>query len=113
MKRIIAFVRPNMIDNVISALHKVENFPGATMSDATAIVRGVHQKHQVQCEPPRFGHASLVRIELISSEEIVDELVKVIAASADTGRHGDGHISIAPVDADYQIENFSKVLEDA
>ncbi len=106
MKRIIAFVRPNMIDNVIAALHRVENFPGATMSDARTIVRGIHQQHEEQCETPRFGHAPLVRIELISAEQIVDKLVTAIATSAYTGRHGDGDISIAPVDVKLQIETF-------
>jgi nitrogen regulatory protein P-II 1 len=108
MKKIIAFVRPNMIDNVISALHKVEDFPGATMSTVTTIVRGVHQRHQEQCEAPRFGHAPLVRIELISPDKLVDNLVVAISTSAYTGRHGDGHISITSVDAEIQIETFIK-----
>ena len=33
MKCIIAFIKPNMLDDVIFVLHKVEDFPGATISD--------------------------------------------------------------------------------
>jgi nitrogen regulatory protein PII len=37
MKRIIAVIKPNMLDDVIFALHQIESFPGATMTD----VRGI------------------------------------------------------------------------
>ena len=33
MKRIIAMIKPNMLDDVIFALHRIEEFPGATMTD--------------------------------------------------------------------------------
>ena len=38
MKRITAFIKPNMLDDVIFALHKIEEFPGATISDVSGNV---------------------------------------------------------------------------
>ena len=43
MKRIIAMIKPNMLDDVIFALHRIEEFPGATMTDVRGMGRGVHQ----------------------------------------------------------------------
>jgi nitrogen regulatory protein PII len=39
MKRITAWIRPVLRDDVISALHQVEDFPGASMSEVKKIRR--------------------------------------------------------------------------
>ena len=47
MKRIVAFVKPNMLDDVIFALHEIEDFPGASISEVQGIGSGSrdHLKH--------------------------------------------------------------------
>ncbi|NOR10762.1 MAG: GlnB, partial [Desulfovibrionaceae bacterium] len=40
MNRIIAVIKPNMLDDVIFALHKIEDFPGATMTEVRGMGRG-------------------------------------------------------------------------
>jgi nitrogen regulatory protein P-II 1 len=39
-----------------------------------------------------------VKFEIIASDERVDELVKLIVATAKTGEVGDGKIFVSPVD---------------
>ena len=46
MKRIVAFIKPNMLDDVIFALYEVEDFPGASMfeiEDPCSKLQGISQ----------------------------------------------------------------------
>jgi nitrogen regulatory protein PII len=43
MKRIIGVIKPNMLDDVIFALHQIEDFPGATMTDVRGMGLGFHR----------------------------------------------------------------------
>ncbi len=44
MKRIIAIIKPNMLDDVIFALHQIKDFPGATMTEVRGMGHGFHRR---------------------------------------------------------------------
>ncbi len=99
MKRIIAFIKPNMLDDVVFALHKIEDFPGAAISEVRGIGRGIH--HHVNGAPRfrrSFGLPVSVRLEIVCSTARTEEIVGTIAREARTGLPDDGKIVICPVD---------------
>lgn len=105
MKRIIAMIRPIMRDDVISALHLVEDFPGASMDEISGIRRGIHQRIKEHREPPALDFPSYIRIEIICPDAQVDLLVETIQASGHTGKPGDGKIFVCPVELALRISN--------
>ncbi|MBT7303368.1 MAG: P-II family nitrogen regulator [Victivallales bacterium] len=99
MKRIIAFIKPNMQDDVIFALHRIEDFPGATISEVRGIGRGIH--HHATGDAARrrsFGFPVSVRLEIVCPTNLAEEIVSAIASEAHTGLAGDGKIIICPVE---------------
>lgn len=105
MKQIIAMVRPIMRNDVIAALHKVENFPGACMTNFEGIRRGTCQGSEGHCEPPLIGFRNYVRIEIICKDDMAPVLVETIRESAHTGKPGDGKVFVCQVASALRISN--------
>ena len=98
MKRVIAVIKPNMLDDVIFALHQVKEFPGATMTDVRGMGRGFHQHVRENPLSPSFGYPAQVRIEIVCIDDMVDEIVNNIEKNARTGKQDDGKIFVSPVE---------------
>ncbi len=108
MKRIIAIIKPNMLDDVIFALHQVKDFPGATMTDVRGMGRGFHRHLKENHLSPSFGYPAQVRIEIVCVYDQVDEIVTTIENNARTGKPGDGKIFTSPVDGAIRISTGQK-----
>ncbi len=103
MKRIIAVIKPNMLDDVIFALHQVEDFPGATMTDVRGMGRGFHRRVEKRQQSPSVGYPPQVRIEIVCLDDQENEIVSTIEKNARTGTSGDGKIFTSPVDGTIRI----------
>ena len=97
MKLIKSIVRPNKVDDVRDALDKL-NIPGMTVTEVrghgrqkghTAIYRG--KEYNVSLLPK-------VEIEVVVSDQVVDEVITAIIKAARTGEIGDGRVFVLPVD---------------
>ncbi len=108
MKRIIAIIKPNMLDDVIFALHQVKDFPGATMTDVRGMGRGFHEHVKESHLSPSFGYPAQVRIEIVCVDDQVDEIVTTIENNARTGKPDDGKIFTSPVDGATRISTGQK-----
>lgn len=107
MKLIKAIVRPNKVDDVKSALEKIQ-ISGMTVTEVrghgkqkghTAIYRG--QEYNVSLLPK-------MEIEVVLPDSIVDDAVKAIIDAARTGEIGDGRIFVVPVGESYKIRTGEK-----
>lgn len=98
MKRIVAFVKPNMLDDVIFALHEIQGFPGASISEVQGIGSGSrdHLKHGDRT--PFHAFPKSVRMEIVCPATRVLEIVKTIQEKAHTGLPDDGKIYISRVE---------------
>lgn len=103
MKRIIAIINPVMRDEVVAALHNVKDFPGASMTEAKGIRRGVHQKREERIEPLTLSFPDYIRLEILCLDTLVETLVDAIRSNAYTGKHGDGIIAVSPVETVLKI----------
>jgi nitrogen regulatory protein P-II 1 len=102
MKLIKSIVRPNAVDDVRGALERM-NIPGMTVTEVrghgrqkghTAVYRG--QEYQVSLLPK-------VEIEVVVSDRVADEVIRVITGAARTGEIGDGRVFVVPVEAGFNI----------
>ncbi|NIA16172.1 MAG: GlnB [Nitrospiraceae bacterium] len=98
MKRIIAFIKPNMLDDVVFALHDIEGFPGASISEVQGIGSGSrdHLKHADRT--PFHGFPKSVRMEIVCATAQTEEIVETIREKAHTGLPDDGKIYVSSVD---------------
>jgi nitrogen regulatory protein PII len=102
MKLIKSIVRPNKVDDVKSALEKLQ-ISGMTVTEVrghgkqkghTAIYRG--QEYNVSLLPK-------MQIEVVVPDSIVNDAIKAIIESARTGEIGDGRVFVLPVNESYRI----------
>ena len=103
MKRIIAFVKPNMLDDVIFALHAIEGFPGASISDVQGIGSGSREHLRHSGHTPFHGFPKSVRMEIVCTTSRVEEIVAAIQEKAHTGLPDDGKIYISAVESAVRI----------
>lgn len=111
MKRIIAVIKPNMLDDVIFALHQIENFPGATMTDVRGMGLGFRGHVKEHDQSPSFGYPAQVRIEVVCIDDHVNRIVTTIENNARTGKPDDGKIFISPVDGAVRISTGQRDIE--
>ena len=98
MKHIVAIIKANMLDDVIFALHHIEDFPGATISEVKGIGCGFHQHVRKNQQTPSFFLPAQIRMEIICNDGQMNEIVSAIEKSAHTGKPDDGKIFVAPIE---------------
>ena len=102
-KNIVAFIKPNMLEDVVSALHKIEDLPGVTIHEVRGIGRGIKDCAGEGNQAPLHTFRQAIRMEIMCREDRVDEFVGVIKKSAYTGRPDDGKIFVSPVEQAFRI----------
>lgn len=97
MKRIIAIIRPDRLENVKHALED-SGIHGMTISEVKGrgIQLGITESYRGR--DYKVDLLPKTRIEIVSPEEKVDIVVDTIIKSAQTGCIGDGKIFISPVE---------------
>jgi nitrogen regulatory protein P-II 1 len=97
MKKILAIIRPDKLEEVKQALEDI-GCNGLTIKEVRG--RGI----QLGITESYRGHDYKVdllpktEIEIVTSEEELDKIVDTIVTTAQTGDIGDGKIFISPVD---------------
>lgn len=107
MQLIKSIIRPNKVDDVRSALEKL-SVSGMTVTEVrghgrqkghTAIYRG--QEYNVNLLPK-------MQIEVVVSDDIVEQSIRAIIEAARTGEIGDGRVFVLPVSNSYKIRTGEK-----
>jgi nitrogen regulatory protein PII len=98
MKRIVAFVKPNMLDDVIFALHEIEDFPGASISEVQGIGSGSRKHLKHGDRTPFHAFPKSVRMEIVCPADQAETIIKTIEAEAHTGLPDDGKIYVSAVE---------------
>jgi len=75
MKRIIARVKPNMLEDVVFALHKLPGFRGALISEAKWIEGALQTESGAAQAKPAFGFPAVVRLETVCADQDTEALV--------------------------------------
>jgi nitrogen regulatory protein PII len=109
MKLVKSVVRPNKVDEVKEALAKL-SISGMTVTEVrgygkqkghTAIYRG--KEYNVSLLPK-------MEIDVVVTDEQVEDAIKAIIQAARTGEIGDGRVFVIPVETSYRIRTGEKDL---
>jgi len=93
MKEIKAIIQPFRLEAVIGDLHEIQGLPAVTISTA----------HGMSAERGVFEQVVKTKLEIMVSDELVEQVVQIIQKSAHTGNPGDGRIFVLPVEATVKI----------
>ena len=97
MKEIKAIIKPFKLDDVVSALHNIEDLPGITISEIKGFGRSKARDTEDAIKDGLHNYVKKIKIELVVKDDIVDDVVKAIQENAHTGNPGDGKIFIIDV----------------
>ena len=97
MKLITAIIKPFKVEEVRNALDKI-NVTGLTMTEVKGF--GRQKGHTVLYRGLEYTIDFLpkIKIEIATSDDMVDEVKKVIIDAASSGKIGDGKIFITPIE---------------
>ena len=102
MKKIEAIIKPFKLDEVKEALHDV-GIQGITVLEAKGFGRQKGHTELYRGAEYVVDFLPKVKIEAAMSDEMVEEAVDVITASANTGKIGDGKIFITSIEETIRI----------
>jgi nitrogen regulatory protein P-II 1 len=97
MQEIKAIIRPFKLDEVITALHKIEGLPGVTISDIRGFGKSKAKDVTDAFQEGLHHYVKMVKLELVVHNDIVDKVVDTILQIAHTGNPGDGKIFVTDV----------------
>jgi nitrogen regulatory protein P-II 1 len=97
MKLITAILKPGKLDDVKDAL-QTSGITGITVSEASGFGRQGGHTEVYRGAEIKVNLVQKIRLEILVSDNKVDEIVKVIVKTASTGSIGDGKIWTTSVD---------------
>lgn len=96
MKKILAYLRPIVQDEVVERLRKMD-VPGASLSEVDEFGREADPEGGESYGPQVSPYQRIVKLEVICGDEESSDIAEAIAETAQTGRRGDGKVFVTPV----------------
>jgi len=97
MKKIEAIIKPFKLDEVKNALSKI-GVQGMTVTEVKGFGRQKGHTEVYRGAEYKIDFLPKVKIELITTDEMVPQVIETIERSAKTGKIGDGKIFLLPVE---------------
>ncbi|CAO5230280.1 P-II family nitrogen regulator [Frankia sp. AgKG'84/4] len=97
-KLVTAVIKPFKVDDVKTALEKL-GVHGLTVSEVQGFGRQKGHTEVYRGAEYKVDFVPKIKIEVVVSDESVDELVAAITAAAQTGKIGDGKVWVVPVES--------------
>ncbi|MBU1100561.1 MAG: P-II family nitrogen regulator [Bacteroidetes bacterium] len=97
MKEIKAIVRPFKVDDIITALHKIEGLPGLTISEIKGFGKSKAKNSEDSIREGLHDFVEKAKLELVVNDELAEEVVNTIQKIAHTGNPGDGKIFVIEI----------------
>ena len=96
MKEIKAYIRPSMVEKVISAL-EIAGVPGMTIIDVSTLGKWIDPERSRLSIEYCERYCSSVKVELVCSDNELEKFVNIIVEKAHTGSKGDGKIFVSDI----------------
>jgi nitrogen regulatory protein P-II 1 len=97
MKKIEAIIKPFKLDDVKHALTKI-GVQGMTLTEVKGFGRQKGHTEVYRGAEYKIDFLPKVKIELITTDDMVAQVIETIERSAKTGKIGDGKLFISPVE---------------
>ncbi|MFQ5670005.1 MAG: P-II family nitrogen regulator [Acidobacteriota bacterium] len=111
MKEIKAIVQPFMEEKVLGALRQLGGLPGITVSKVIGIGKVPAGSNASDDESARISLVNKTKLEIVVSDEMVDDVVDTIVGAARTGHLGDGKVFVSAVLETVQIRTGARGTE--
>lgn len=98
MKEIKAYIKTQKLNDVIEALHQIDNLTGVSIHEINGFGRSRDQQKPVHIVDNTINDVSHVKIEIICHNKLVEKIVSTIQETAHTGIRSDGKIYISPIE---------------
>ncbi len=105
MKGITAIVQPFMLSKVTSRLQEISDFPGMTVTKVQGFGREKAKGAPHRIVEDLIDYVPKVKIEIVATDAMADEIVRVILEHAHTGNKGDGKIFVHEVTGAIRIRS--------
>ena len=102
MRKVEAVIKPFKLDEVKEALSEI-GIHGMTVTEVKGFGRQKGHTELYRGAEYVVDFLPKIKIEITVSEEMVEKVVEVIVAAANTGRIGDGKIYVLPLDEAVRI----------
>ncbi len=104
MKLIKAYIRDNMFEATHQALTK-EGFTSMTVMEAEGM--GSYSDPKKQHGSLKFPalHSKVVKLEMVSEADHVDDIIRIIHENGSTGHPGDGLLVVLPVERSVRVRD--------
>ena len=107
MKLVEAIIKPFKLDEVKEALNAI-GIEGITVSEVKGFGRQKGHTELYRGAEYVVDFIPKVKLEIAITDDLVAKVVETIAATAKTGRIGDGKIFVLPLDAAVRIRTGEK-----
>jgi len=97
MKKIECIIRPFKLDDVKEALMEV-GIRGMTVSEVRGFGRQKGQTEIYRGSEYTIEFVPKLKLEIVVTEDIAEEVIEAVLQSASTGKIGDGKIFVTPVE---------------
>ncbi len=105
MKMVIAFIRPEKLEDVKAELEKAGIYPMTVIEvKGRGSQKGIEIKYRGV--PIRIDLIPKIQLELILDDEEVPKAIDAIVRAAYTGKPGDGRIVVLPVEQNIKIREY-------
>jgi len=111
MKKIEAIIKPFKLDEVKQALSEID-LNGMTVTEVKGYGRQKGHTELYRGAEYNIDFLPKIKVEIVLSDEKLDEAVDIIQKVANTGKIGDGKIFISPIDEVVRIRT-GETNEDA
>ena len=108
MKEIKSIIQPFVADKVISALREMVDLPGVTVSEVKGFGHGRALGRPDSTDEMEIFGVKKIKLEIVVPDELVEQVVQLIAKHAHTGNPGDGKIFVSTVDETIKIRTGEK-----
>ncbi|WP_290623254.1 MULTISPECIES: P-II family nitrogen regulator [unclassified Archaeoglobus] len=102
MKMVVAVIRPEKLECVKKALEE-KGIVGMTVTEVKGRGEQKGIKLQFRSREIEVDMLQKTKIEIVASDEEVEEIIDTIMNSARTGKYGDGRIFVLPVEKSVKI----------
>ena len=107
MKKIEAIIKPHKLDDVKDRLREL-GISGMTVYEVKGFGRTGGKTEVYRGSAYVVDFVPKARIEIVVKDSVVNEVVQAIAATAKTGKIGDGKIFVTPVEEAIRIRTGEK-----
>ena len=102
MKYIVAIIQPGKVEAVYNALLEI-GISGLTTSEVHGYGRQKGKTEMYRGAEYAIDFLPKIKIELVISDELTDDVINVIKKKAQTGRIGDGKIFVSNIEETVRI----------